>query len=174
GKDVKGKPLPPRVSMPEAPENIKKLLDAIARRAPEQEALALAAEGKPEEINKAIDEMAGFRAKTEEEGDGPCNNAKALVKKVKKEDATAAKAAWFDMEQRRYGGESFMELQLGFLYDARVRVVTAVSDHHRKRSENFFYSMLAAQIGAVVSTLALSRKTSTTLWLLAALFGLSP
>ena len=80
-------------------------------------------------------------------------------------------AARFAMEQRRYRAESSLSLGVGFLYDARVRVVTAVSDHHRQRSENFFYAMLAAQIGAVISTLSLARQQKSALLFLAALVG---
>jgi hypothetical protein len=163
---------PPRVKMPDTEnKDIDELLKAIADRIAESEIQKIAARITPEQINKAIDTTADFNARTQDDWDKVKDAVKALVRK-KKGDA-AAEAARYSSEQRRYGGESFMELRLGFLYDARVRVVTAVSDHHRKRSENFFYAMLAAQIGAVVSTLALSRKTSTALWLLAALFGLS-
>ena len=75
------------------------------------------------------------------------------------------------MEQRRYRAESNLSFGIGFLYDARVRVVTSVSDHYRKRSENFFYAMLASQIGAVISTLSLAKQKKSVLLLIAALVG---
>ncbi len=173
GKDEKGKELPPRVDFPRPDEKTRAVLDAIRDRKPEEEILKMASQVKPAEINAAIDAAADFIATTDRKWDSPVKKAGVLVKKAKASDAAAAKAAWFAMEQRRYRAESFMEQQLGFLYDARVHVVTAVSDKHRQRSQNFFYAMLAGQIGAVVATLALSRKTSTTLWLLAGLLGVS-
>ncbi|MBY0229314.1 MAG: hypothetical protein K2W96_08560 [Gemmataceae bacterium] len=162
---------------PKAPdlgnERIQAVLDAIKAREPEEEILKRAAKVKPAEINAAIDALAKFIADLDDKWDKPVKAAVALVAKTKGETAPAAKAAQFAMQERRYRAESFLEQQLGFLYDARVRVVTAVSDHHRKRSENFFYAMLAGQIGGVVAALALSRKTSTALWTVALLLGLS-
>jgi hypothetical protein len=76
------------------------------------------------------------------------------------------------MEQRRYRAESFINQQIGFLYEARVRVSTAESDRHRKKSQNFFYAMLAAQVGATIASLALARKKQSMLWLVAGLAGI--
>lgn len=84
----------------------------------------------------------------------------------------AAQAAAYDVDRRRYRAESSLNFWVGYLYEVRVAVSTAESDRHRHRSENFFYAMLAAQLGAVVSSLALARKHKSALWLLAGLAGL--
>lgn len=162
---------PGKVKVPKIEnKDINDLLKAIKDRKSEAEIQKIAALITTEQINEAIDQAAEFNGKTQGEWDKTKKAIEDIVKKNKGD--YGLQSARFSSEQRRYGGETFMEQRLGFLYDARVRVVTAVSDHHRKRSENFFYAMLAAQIGAVVSTLALSRKTSTTLWMVAGLFGL--
>jgi hypothetical protein len=80
-------------------------------------------------------------------------------------------AALYDMEQRRYRAEATLNQGVGFLYEARVKVSTAESDRHRERSKNFFYAMLAAQVGATVASLALARRKKSALWLLAGLSG---
>ena len=72
----------------------------------------------------------------------------------------------------RYRAESTLNFWVGYLYEVRVAASTAESDRHRHRSENFFYAMLAAQLGAVVSSLALARRHKSALWLVAGLAGL--
>ena len=49
---------------------------------------------------------------------------------------------------------------------------SSISDRHRKRSENFFYAMLVAQVGATGGSLALARQRRSALWLFAGLTGL--
>ena len=78
--------------------------------------------------------------------------------KVDPADAAVAQAAQYDVDNRRYRAESAMNFWVGYLYEVRVAASTAESDRHRTRSERFFYAMLAAQLGAVVSSLALARK----------------
>jgi len=174
---------PPRESLPKIEdENIKAVTKAIRDREPEEEILKKAAKVSPKSINKAIDDAEKAFESIDSKWDKVLKAAGEIVKKRSKVDskdpeavkeAIAVQAARLDMEQRRYRAESALTFGLGFLYDARVRVVTAVSDHHRKRSENFFYAMLVAQIGAVISSLALARKQKSALWLLAGLAGLT-
>jgi len=160
---------PPDVRLPKVED--KKILDllaAIKARKPEVEIATQAAAVKHAEINAAIDAAADLIARTDKEWEAVLDAAKDLIGTRPGPERVAAS---FALEQRRYRAESRLEMGLGFLYDARVHVVTAVSDQHRRRSQNFFYAMLAGQIAAVVSTLALSRKTSLTLWLLAGCLG---
>ena len=83
----------------------------------------------------------------------------------------AIQATGYELEQRRYRAESALNQGIGYLYEVRVKVDTAESDRHRKRSTNFFYAMLLAQVGAVLSSLAMARKQKSTLWLMAAFVG---
>jgi hypothetical protein len=48
-----------------------------------------------------------------------------------------------------------------------VKVSSAESEKHQRKSKNFFYAMLAAQVGATVSALALARKRRSVLWAVA-------
>ena len=63
------------------------------------------------------------------------------------------------------------ERYLAFLYEVRVKTSTAESDRHRARSMNFFYAMLAAQIGATISSLGLARRQKSLLWAVAGVAG---
>ena len=126
-------------------------------------------------INKAID--AGESAVehiTDKDWDPVVSAARDLVRAKAKDKAAgvAAQVALFEMEQRRYRSEATLNQEVGFLYEARVKATTAESDKHRRKSEQFFYAMLAAQIGVTISALALAKKTGSALWAFAGLVGL--
>jgi len=166
---------PPREKLTETDdEALKALLKAIRDREPEADILNKAGKVKQDTINKAIDTLEKEVEVIDTRWDGVVKAAGKIVDKWTKDDpkkGAEAQAALFGMEQRRYRSESFFLFRIGDLYEARVRVVTAISDKHRRRSENFFYAMLVAQIGAVVSSLALARRQNSSLWLIAGLAG---
>jgi hypothetical protein len=160
-------------------EQIRALLKAIKEREPEAEQLRMAGRIRMPAINEAIDAA----EKKSEEYDsqwGPILKAATEIASYA-EDAkgeaaarlrTARQAAGYDLEERRYRAESFINQSIGYLYEVRVKVTSAESDKHRHKSELFFYAMLAAQIGATVSALALARRTKSLLWLFASLTGI--
>jgi hypothetical protein len=170
---------PPRTSPPEiTDEHIKALRKAIEDRAPEAELLQIAAKVDMAAINKAIDDTERFAADTDKEW-GPTISAAAEFASSNDpkhadspKNRAARQAAGFDLEERRYRAESRLNQAIGFLYDIRVKVSSATSDKHRKKSELLGYAMLVAQIGAVAASLALARKRGLSLWLVAALIGL--
>ncbi len=167
---------PPRVSPLEiTDENIKALRQGLADRKPEAELLALAAKIDQNVINKAIDDAEDFTARTDKEWDATVKAAAELASAVDKKpdpDATTARqAVGYDLEERRYRAESRLNQGIGFLYDIRVKVSTAESDRHRKKSATLSYAMLIAQIGAVASSLALAKRGAGVIWVLAASIG---
>ena len=82
-------------------------------------------------------------------------------------------AVRYDVDSRRYKAEATANQWVGFLYEVRVKTSTAESERFRQRSENFFFAMLAAQVGGVGSSLALARKRRSALWLVAGIAGLA-
>ena len=60
-----------------------------------------------------------------------------------------------------------MNQELGYLYEARVKISSNQSEKHQRKSRNFFYAMLAAQIGATIAALAQARKQKSVLWAVA-------
>lgn len=180
---------PPPANLPKiVDENLLALLKAIKEREPEADVLKKARMVPQHGINTTIDDAEKANEQIDEEWKPFVKAATEYVQeraksatKPKADDkdraatpaqATALQAAWYEMEQRRYRAESTLNQGLGYLYEARVRISTTESDRHRERSKNFFYSMLAAQIGAVISSLALARKQKSALWALAGLAGL--
>lgn len=159
-------------------EHIKVLQEAIKSREPEEELLKLAGKVKHDSLNKAIDDAEKRNEQYDSEW-GPiiaaANEIAGYADGGKVETATrsARQAAGYDLEERRYRAESRLNQGIGYLYEVRVKVSSAESDKHRRKSQHFFYAMLAAQIGATISALALARKTKSVLWLFAAMIGLT-
>lgn len=161
-----------RVGLPDVSPALQELLDMIRKRAPEEELLKKALRIKIEEANKAIDDAEAANEKiTEEDWDAVVKAARKLAAKGGPGNH-AAQAALFEMEQRRYRSEATLNQELAALYEVRVKVSSAESDKHRRKSQALFTAMLVAQIGGVVSSLALARKQKSALWLFAATAGL--
>lgn len=165
-----------RVGLPDVPPAIQELTELIRKRTPEDVILRKALKVKIEDANKAIDEAEAANERiTEEEWDAVAKAARKLAADARKTDATtgpAAQAALFEMEQRRYRSEATLNQEIAALYEVRVKVTSAESDKHRRKSQILFIAMLVAQIGGVVSSLALARQHKSVLWLFAATAGL--
>jgi hypothetical protein len=167
--------------------NLNELLRAIREREPEADLLRKARALPLAGISATIDDAEKAVERTDKEWDPVVKaaerHAQAALKWAsdQKSDearrapaarATATQAALFELEQRRYRAEATLNQGVGFLYEARVKVSTAESDRHRERSKNFFYAMLAAQVGATIASLGLARRQRSALWLLAGLAGI--
>ena len=160
---------PPRVKLPDVPDaTLAELLDAIRTRRPEAEVLVQARKVTAKGINEAIDAAEKFAEQTDKEWTPAVEQARAAVAKA---GTPGAQAAGFELDRRRYEAESRLNQGIGYLYEARVKVSSAESDKHEHKSKNFFYAMLAAQIGATISALALARKQQSLLWLVAGAAG---
>ncbi len=81
--------------------------------------------------------------------------------------------AAFQFDAKRLRREAEFNQRAAELYEVRVRRSGLESDRHRHRSELFFYSMLGAQFGVTVASLALARQRRSLLWLLAAAAGVT-
>lgn len=85
-----------------------------------------------------------------------------------KRDFTAARLAF---QARRYDAEARLNQVIGSLYELQVRRSNLAAERHHRRSQKFFYGMLAAQLGVIVSTLAMAARRRNLLWALAAFAG---
>jgi hypothetical protein len=81
--------------------------------------------------------------------------------------------ASLDYDARRYRKEADLNRKVAQLYEVWVRSTGIESDRHRERSYKFFFSMLIAQLGVVVASLALAKTQQSSLWLFAACAGLA-
>jgi hypothetical protein len=178
-------PVPPPTDDP----SVRAVLQAVHHAAAEAEVLKLARQVDVAVLERAIREAAADARRVEGTWDGERRHARSEAETAAKAvnsrptetvpraelaaSATAAQAVLFDADDRRYRAESVMNFWVGFLLEVRVKTSTATSDRHRQRSENFFFAMLTAQVGAVGSSLALARRRRSALWVLAAAAGLA-
>ncbi len=80
-------------------------------------------------------------------------------------DFTAARLRYNAL---RYDAESRLNQAIASLYELQVRKENLSADRHHRRSQKFFYGMLAAQMGVIISTLAMAARKRNLLWSLAA------
>jgi hypothetical protein len=80
-------------------------------------------------------------------------------------------AARLGYNARRYDMEARLNQTVASLYEIQVRKANLSAARHHRRSQKFFYGMLAAQAGVIVSTLAIAARKRNVLWALAAIAG---
>lgn len=73
--------------------------------------------------------------------------------------------------ERRYDAEARLNQSVATLYELQVRKANLSAARRHARSQKFFYGMLAAQMGVIVSTLAIAARKRNLLWTVAAIAG---
>jgi hypothetical protein len=77
-------------------------------------------------------------------------------------------AAHLSYDALRYDSEAQLNQLVANLYELQIRRSNLAAERHRHRSQLFFFGMLAAQMGVVIGTLALSAKQRNVLLTIAA------
>jgi hypothetical protein len=72
----------------------------------------------------------------------------------------------------RYEVEARLNQSIANLYELQVRKSNISAERHHARSQRFFFGMLGAQLGVIISTFALAARNRNLLWSLAAGAGL--
>jgi hypothetical protein len=72
----------------------------------------------------------------------------------------------------RYDLEAKLNQTVANLLELQVRKNNISAEHHHNRSQRFFYGMLAAQLGVIVSTFAMAARQRNALWAIAAIAGI--
>jgi hypothetical protein len=107
----------------------------------------------------------------------PANQAIAqLEKSLSAGDKSAARdltAAKMRFSSMRYDAEAALNQNIGYLLELQVRKANLSAERHHRRSQKFFFGMLAAQAGIIVSTFAMAARQRNLLWILAAAAGLA-
>jgi hypothetical protein len=85
-------------------------------------------------------------------------------------DFTAARLGF---AAQRYDLESRQNQVIAQLYELQVRQSNLSAERHHRRSQRFFYGMLIAQMGVIISTFSLAARQRSFLWSLAAAAGIS-
>ena len=73
----------------------------------------------------------------------------------------------------RYDAEAALNQNIGYLLELQVRKANLSAERHHSRSQKFFFGMLIAQAGIIVSTFAMAARRRNLLWTLAAIAGLA-
>jgi hypothetical protein len=84
-------------------------------------------------------------------------------------DFTAARLRY---ASQRYESEARLNQTIATFYELQVRKSNISAERHHNRSQRFFFGMLAAQLGVIVSTLAMAARQRNLLWSIAAAAGL--
>lgn len=162
---------PEKKDPPVDDSNVRDVLNGVRDRRPEAEVVAAARRVDRVKLETIIHAAEQDALVVE---DAWKDEFSRLAKSSGKDTAaqrTAGQAARYEVESRRYRAEATANQWVGFLYEVRVKTSTAESDRHRTRSMNFFYAMLAGQVGATLSSLGLARRQRSLLWAVAGFAG---
>ena len=152
-----------RVTSLLAPVSLKTLDEALL--AARDRAQAFDTVTKP--VNQTIDQLENLLARQaaspEAKASPPASGA-SLTRAF-----TAARLRYAAL---RYELEARLNQAIAGFYELQVRKSNISAERHHNRSQRFFFGMLAAQLGVIVSTLAMAARQRNLLWALAAAAGL--
>ena len=69
--------------------------------------------------------------------------------------------------------EARLNQAIANLYELQVRKSNTSAERHHRRSEKFFYGMLAAQMAVIIATFSIAARKRTFLWTIAAVAGVA-
>jgi hypothetical protein len=72
----------------------------------------------------------------------------------------------------RYDNEAKLNQAIAGIYELQVRQNNFTAERHHRRSQKFFYGMLAAQMAVIISTFSIAARKKSFLWSLAAAAGM--
>ncbi|MBC8095141.1 MAG: DUF4337 family protein [Akkermansiaceae bacterium] len=162
--------------MPQFDASVKAAFDALVADKPELDLTALLkqVEDRPlaEALNAAKERARAF--------DANINQVMPTFEEAEKKLATGNKAlardflvTRMDFNARRYETEARLNQTIANLYELQVRKNNITAERHHKRSQKFFFGMLAAQTAVIIATFALAARQRSLLWSLAAAAGVA-
>ena len=166
----------PAVAVPALDTNLQTALAALQADEPETEITAdvklVSDQTLAGALQAAYDQVQTFDAAL-----APANQVLAqLEKSLPAGDKAAARnltAAKMKFTAARYDAEATLNQNIGYLLELQVRKANISAERHHERSQRFFFGMLAAQAGIIVSTFAMAARKRNLLWTLAAIAGLA-
>jgi hypothetical protein len=81
-------------------------------------------------------------------------------------------AARFRIDAARYDSEARFNRSIASLSELKVKLTNISAERHHKRSQRFFFGMLAAQLAVILATLGMAVKRRNLMWSFAAGIGL--
>jgi hypothetical protein len=161
--------LPALEAGPDWPPPVKSALEAVDTGKPDAEVakliLALSDRQLEEAVRAAKAQAAALDRATE-----PVNAAIARLEAELpgQRDLIAARLRY---SARRYDAEARLNQGIAQLYELQVRKSNLIAERHHRRSQRFFFGMLAAQAAVIMSTFAIATQKRSLMWSLAAAAG---
>jgi hypothetical protein len=122
-------------------------------------------------VNQAIDKLDDLLGRLsvqhQKSSSADARPAEPVVSLVR--DFTAARLRYASL---RYEVEARLNQTIANLFEVQVRKSNIAAERHHRRSQRFFFGMLGAQTGVIISTLAMAAKNRNLLWSIAAAAGL--
>jgi len=168
--------LPDLGPAPATDASVKAALDALDSSKSEAEITPFIVRVKDSALDEAL-RMAKDRAQAFDAASEPINQA---INRIESQLAGKAAgpqasrdfiAARLRYTARRYDAEARLNQAIGSLYEVQVRKSNFDAERHHRRSQRFFYGMLAAQAGVIIATFSLAAQKRSLLWSLAAAAG---
>jgi hypothetical protein len=177
--------IPPASAAPAPEPKLKAALDGLENLKPDAEMAALLAPVSTPDLESALS-AARDQSQAFDEATKPINQAidqmDALLTSATPPPGTAAgagssvtrdfTAARLRYSAARYEVEARLNQAIASLYELQVRKSNFSAERHHARSQKFFFGMLGAQLGVIVSTFAMAARNRNLLWSLAAAAGL--
>jgi hypothetical protein len=166
----------PSLAPPTLDTNLQTALEAVEVEKPETE---IAGELKlvDDKTLAAALQAARDQARDFDAALAPANQAIAqLEKSLPAGDKSAARnltATKMRFSGMRYDAEAALNQNIGYLLELQVRKANLSAERHHRRSQEFFFGMLAAQAGIIISTFAMAARQRNLLWTLAAAAGIA-
>ena len=166
----------PALPAPAPDATLQAALEAVEMEKPETEITASLKAVDDQALETAL-QAARDQARTFDAALAPANQLVAqLEKSLPAGDKSAARdlsAAKMRFTALRYDAEAALNQSIGYLLELQVRKANLSADRHHRRSQKFFFGMLAAQAGVIVSTFAMAARKRNLLWTLAAAAGIA-
>jgi hypothetical protein len=180
--------VPQAGAAPALDPNVKAALDAVESLTPEPEIVPLLARVSIKTLDEAL-RAARDRVQVFDTATKPVNQTIDLLDTLLGRQAASLQAkpaspasgtsltrdftaARLRYAALRYEIEARLNQAIANLYELQVRKSNISAERHHNRSQRFFFGMLAAQLGVIVSTLAMAAKQRNLLWSIAAAAGL--
>ncbi|MBL9199533.1 MAG: hypothetical protein JNL39_03460 [Opitutaceae bacterium] len=165
--------LPQGLAAPVLPPKVQAATDALESAKPDPEIARLLGEIAGGELDEALRSWQRHVLAADEMTKPISDAIEALERELAKapggaalrRDFTAARLAY---NAQRYDAEARLNQVVAELFDLQVRKSNLAAERFHRRSARFFYGMLAAQMGVIVSTLAIAAQRRNLLWAIAA------
>lgn len=172
---------PPKLPAARAPDpTVQAALNALEASQADDEVIALVEKVPLPALEAALRDAQDL-ALANDAATGPVSQAVDLIEKqLARPDAglaasaplrrsfTAARLAY---NAQRYDAEARLNQAVASLRELQVRKSNLSAERHHLRSQRFFFGMLAAQLGVIVSTFAMAARQRNLLWGIAAAAG---